>query len=221
MRILIIGAEGSMGKRYVSILDYLGYKYKLDYDLEDTEYFGPKLDYNDFDTYIIATPTKTHFDVLKKIKKYAKRILCEKPVTTDLRELKEILSWEQDLTMMMQYQELVPSSNGTKPLLSSYDYFRSGDDGIFWDCMQVIALHEGEFNNLNVKNESPVWNAWINSNMIKFSMMDTAYIYFIKKWLNGYKMEPNYIYEIHKKVIAYKEWYDQSHNRDSGEKHVD
>ena len=42
-----------------------------------------------YDTFIIATPTKSHFNYLKNLIKYSpKLIVCEKPISTNFRELK-------------------------------------------------------------------------------------------------------------------------------------
>jgi len=48
---------------------------------------------NTFDLLVIATPTETHLDVFKKIKNFkSKIVLCEKPLSDNLQDTKEIIN---------------------------------------------------------------------------------------------------------------------------------
>jgi hypothetical protein len=217
-KILLMGSEGSMGKRYQAILNYLEVPFDC-YDIGLHQEHG-----TEYDHYIIATPTDTHYEILKSLKDSKSKILCEKPITKDMPELEEILSWGLNLTMMMQYQELkgrgIPNGSAQDQIISFYDYFRTGPDNLPWDAMQVIALHEGEVKDVLVSNELPYWCVQINNEILNLAKMDLAYIVFVNKWIQSDFMTKEFILNAHKKVHQYKEYHDQSHNRHSGQKHI-
>jgi len=218
-RYLILGSEGSMGTRYQSILRQLNLKYSC-YDPVKHNHENI-YDYDQFDGIILATPTYTHFNILQELKGFKKRILCEKPVTKDFQELEKIISWGLDLTMMLQYQHLLFDQVGEIKKFGSeigpsyYNYFRTGKDGLCWDCMQTIALHNGPMEKLNIKNDSPVWSCMINNETLRFNLMDHAYIRSVMEWAFGAIQDENLIFNAHKKVIEYKEIYGQGFDRHS------
>lgn len=188
---MLIGSEGSMGKRYQAILKYLG---------EPFECWDKKLEVPDvpldgrYSRIIIASPTESHASWVKWFQRYNKPILCEKPLSHDLGEVKEMLGY-QLLTTMLQYSQLV-HSHSEEP--SHYDYFRTGPDGLAWDCFQIIGLAKGK---VTLKNESPIWDCKINGQRLDIAAMDGAYLSFVKGWLSGrIKQNPNDIYQMHVKT---------------------
>ncbi len=172
---LIIGSEGSMGKRYQAILKFLGEPFGC-YDLK-THGFLKLCD--QYSRYIIATPTHTHLEWVARLDEYLKPILCEKPLSKDLVEVKEILKCKSPLSMMMQYTWLFDRHSFGR---SFYDYYNHGPDGLIWDCFQIIALASGE---IELKESSPVWSCRINGTKIQRQAMDAAYVEFVRAWLKG------------------------------------
>lgn len=194
---LIIGANGSMGKRYQAILKHLDEPaWCVDKDHDANTIFERAMK---ADRIIICTPTETHFSFLKKLLVLGKPILCEKPITKHLPELMEIFKLSKKhstpFTMMLQYSELVnPSTSGA----SYYDYFRTGNDGLIWDCLQIIGLSKDD---VDIKNESPVWMCRINGQSLKLSDMDHAYLNFVRKWIDG-KINQDFeeLFKMHEKT---------------------
>jgi hypothetical protein len=196
MSILILGSEGSMGKRYQAILKFLNQDYvckdKIHSEFPD-EYLTEKID-----GVIIATPTDTHLELIQQYLRYGVPILCEKPVTKHLAELKalgyELRSSRTPFRMMYQYQCLdYPTSKG----VSWYDYFRHGNDGLVWDCLQVIGLARGA---VNLAEESPIWDCSLNGKALSLSQMDLAYIDYVKGWLNCPSQDYEQIWDAHVKT---------------------
>jgi hypothetical protein len=194
---LIIGADGSMGKRYQAILRHLG-KEVLCADIEHKA--KEILSMVELcDRVIIATPTETHRYYLKKLIPMKIPVLCEKPVVKKTNEiaviLNEVEKFGTPFTMMNQYYEI------SKSLLdrpSSYDYFRTGKDGLIWDCLQIIGLAQGE---VTLENKSPIWKCTINGETLNFADMDRAYVSFVEKWVNDRVIQsPEYIFKIHQKT---------------------
>lgn len=198
MSIVLIGSEGSMGKRYQAIFRYLGIKFQS-FDA----HHGLRLvtqAVSKAEGVVIASPTATHAQYIRALAPLRKPILCEKPVMKDLAELRECLAQLRDagtpFRMMLQYSMLVqPNRIGR----SFYNYFRHGSDGLIWDCLQVIALARGP---CALKEESPVWSCMINGQRLNIAHMDAAYIAYIQKWLRDPSQDLEGIYAIHERVRA-------------------
>lgn len=196
--VLIIGSEGSMGKRYQAILKYLEIPFS---GVDINHSVGFVLNkVADASRVILCTPTDNHFSYLEKIIPIGKPILCEKPISRSLREMERILGLieqhRSNFAMTFQYSELVPANQD--PGQSHYHYFRSGKDGLIWDCLQIIALAKGE---IEISNDSPVWRCMINGRKLSLSDMDHAYLNFTRKWLDGGIVQsPERLFEIHEKT---------------------
>lgn len=199
---LIIGALGSMGARYQAILGYLGLEFEC-VDKEDSEESIISKAQKSSEI-IICTPTETHFSYLKKLIPLQIPILCEKPISKNLMEMEEILDYVEafktKFSMAFQYSELIPKDQSSGR--SYYNYFRSGRDGIVWDCLQIIALAKGD---VVLLNESPIWKCMINGLELNLSDMDAAYVTFIEKWINGQIHQTTHeLFKIHEKVERLK-----------------
>lgn len=192
MKIFIFGCKGNMAKRYAAILEHLGHSWCG----EDLDYSEGLL--SDCDAVIVATPTDTHVKVLRQILDCGKPILCEKPITKDLKELRQLMAdcvlAGTKLQMVSQYDHLV-DWEGRGP--SYYDYFKTGPDGMPWDCLQIIWLAKGE---VEIGNKSPVWICKINGMPLDLNDMDGAYVDEIKAWLNRPRNDIGRILDSHEKV---------------------
>jgi hypothetical protein len=199
-----------MGKRYQAIMDYLDIAYvcydiKLCYDIKRGISLSDFITGNDtyIDRVIIASPTPTHYSVFKSLTKhlFQPKILCEKPLSTDLNEVLEMVKY--GVNTMMQYRYLRQDKTYSTEHDSSYNYFRSGSDGIAWDCFQIIAFHNGPLEQISLKSNSPIWKCSINSDALSIRHMDRAYVDFFKAWLAGDKMDENFVFIAHKRVLSY------------------
>lgn len=201
MKIMVIGSEGSMGQRYRAILRYLGHSFvgvDVQHDEETVLDLASRVD-----GVIIATPTPTHSYFIHLLSPTIKvPILCEKPICKHPDELKDILTLceinKTNLTVMMQYKMLLdPARKG----FSHYDYFRTGNDGLTWDCFQIIALSNGP---VRVANTAPVWDCMINGQKLFLSDMDRAYVDFVQKWIEEPGDDLKEIEAFHQKVVKYE-----------------
>ena len=200
MSILIIGANGSMGVRYQSILRYLEQDYKCADKNHSLMLINKMVE--DSDGVIIATPTESHADYIKMACAHKRPILCEKPVTRDVAKLKATLAHVREsrtpFQMMYQYKELV-SSQLTD--WSYYNYFRHGNDGLVWDCLQIIGLARGE---VTLEDTSPIWRCSINGKALDSKFMDGAYVNYVRKWLRNPTGDLGEIVAVHEKVLDYE-----------------
>jgi hypothetical protein len=193
-RPLIVGARGGMGRRYTAILRKLGIE-PLMMDLGDMVPKG-------YDSVIIATPTAMHAQHVLNFLPSNVPILCEKPLSTSLKQVNAICSVVDQkgakLDMVNQYRYCA-GEDSTFTDLTSYDYFNTGRDGLFWDCISIIALAN---DHALIKNESPIWSCVINGKQLRLSGMDWAYLKMIELWLAGDLKGhgTDYIRMAHKKV---------------------
>jgi hypothetical protein len=199
--VVILGANGSMGKRYQSIFRYLG----VGFHAMDVGYTDAQVDaaVSASQGVVIATPTGTHSRIIQRLAPLRKPILCEKPVIQDTAELKQVLELLADartpFRMMFQYSVLSePGRIGR----TSYNYFRHGSDGLVWDCMQIIGLARGP---ISLREESPVWSCVINGQTLNSRHMDAAYIAYVQTWLRSPAQASAQIQEIHDKTRDYAE----------------
>lgn len=193
-RPLILGSDGNMGKRYSAILR------SLEVDFIPNEGQGLPVK-GDFDGVIIATPTYMHCQHIRKVWDYGVPILCEKPLGTDLAEVLDLCrDAERDgikLRMANQYAQLVPEGAHGQTV---YDNWRTGGDGLAWDCISVIALAK---RTIYLDNKSPVWTCVINGKHLSLSDMDGAYVQMIRGWLGGDVDGIDYIRKAHLRVTEY------------------
>ena len=101
IRIGVIGL-GKMGKNHLNILSFLNsveVKFVSDLDNKKNNNKNFLFTKNPFsllkevDAVIIATPTFTHFDIIKKIGKKVKNIFVEKPLAQNFSEVKKIINF--------------------------------------------------------------------------------------------------------------------------------
>jgi hypothetical protein len=190
---LIIGSNGSMGRRYQAILKHLEVPFEC-YDIGT----GTQ-DWSRFDNFILATPTDLHFRYVKNLEVFKKPILCEKPLSTDHSEFVRILDASCPISMMMQYAYFDRDYAHGK---TKYDFYNHGKDGLVWDCFQIIALARGE---VEVKESSPIWHCTLNGQEIDLKQMDRAYVWAVRRFLDGIYIPKEKLLEYHLKVKSYEE----------------
>ena len=184
-----------MGRRYAAILEHLGHEW-------GGEDLGPqgKGSFGDSDAIIIATPTSTHADLIRKVMWLGKPILCEKPICKDMGELRNLMSdcvkAGARLQVVSQYDYLVRQGDQGP---TQYDYFKTGPDGLPWDCIQIVD-HARDTPTL--KNKSPVWHCVINGKVLNLADMDGAYVRMIDEWLARPRNDISRILESHAKCAA-------------------
>jgi hypothetical protein len=197
--VFIFGINGNMGKRYATILKYL----EVDVYGVDLGY-GNLADLDKCDGVIIATPTDTHVGHMESLfDVYSLPVLCEKPFTKSEPQLQKFIDeheafYADKITMVNQYSFLVPSASvGT----SFYNYFKTGNDGLLWDCINVIGIAETM---PDLKTTSPIWKCQINGHRLNIQDMDRAYLEMIRNWVHEpTKTNWYYMKKAHEKIFAH------------------
>jgi hypothetical protein len=193
-KIAVIGGLGNMGRRYALILKHLGHEpIVIDFGSQGTNHPG---DIKKADGIIIATPTKNHVSQILEYSEYKKPILCEKPFSKVFAEVEKAVNVDCPLRMINQYEHYM--LNWAAAGKTWYNYFKTGDDGLLWDCISIIGLARGE---IAIKNDSVIWDCWINGKMLDIRWMDNAYIWMIQDWIAGNNDNKSYILKAHKRVM--------------------
>lgn len=215
-RVCILGGKGNMGRRYATVLRYLGI-YPLPIDLDATLQ-ERRHALGCCEGIVIATPTKQHYWDVLELAALRKPLLVEKPLATNMKHVGNAVelcrSLGTSLAMINQYMKLDdPSSEGP----SFYDYWNHGRDGFAWDCISVVALARGS---ISLAEKSPLWRCQLNGKRLSVADMDTAYIEMIRAWASDPQPSYDYITSAHEKVIQFERNHGikthQSTDRNSG-----
>jgi hypothetical protein len=187
MKILIIGSNGSTGKRYSKILSENGNEI-IPYDIEEFKK-DLGLEIPSCDKAIIACPTKIHYHLYFRTKTWnynlkPNDILIEKPVSDKIEnitgtyvikpiECKMVCNW----AFVFPDEILYP---GTSTVY--YNYLNTGKEGYWFDTCQLHILSNGRG---QITNDSPQFNAKINDRTITKKMIEKSYERMICSWLNN------------------------------------
>lgn len=194
--IILLGANGGIAKRYKAILNYLGQEWRGFDVLDDIQTVHQAVQKSD--GIIIATPTDTHTNLIAEYSVKGKPILCEKPISKNIDEVRQIedfcRSHQVPLQMVYQYQYLVkPRSIGE----SIYDFYEHGKDGLIWDCIQIVGLSRRE---PELRERSPHWFCKINGHTLNKADMDPAYTHMVGLWIRNPKDNLGMMLEAHEKT---------------------
>lgn len=190
-KVAVVGASGNMGRRYALILEQFCNCEVVRIDLDNRF----NVDHSDCDGYIIATPTENHIGDILHYAQWKKPILCEKPISKSMLKLNCLMATpDLDLSMINQYWFL----DWHKEIgHTSYNYFKTGSDSLYWDCINIIGTARTTF---DIKNDSLIWECKLNGCYASISEMDQAYIDNIWHWVKGWRNK-DYILPTHMKVL--------------------
>lgn len=178
--VLLIGGMGSVGLRYQAILKSLNVPY-LVYDAESLEGFSceGKRNFEDieFGKAMICSPTDTHLNYVRKLIHLDKTFLCEKPLTKDPEDLAYINAEYPKGFMVCNYKFITKIYGEDVNL--SYNYYRSGRDGLLWDCCQLVYIDP----DCELLNDSPLWDFSVNGHPIPYRALELSYVQMIKSFI--------------------------------------
>ena len=178
MKVLIIGSNGSIGKRYCAILKSLKVDY-ITYDNLQGSFESLKAQHDgDFDAAIICTPTEHHIEYVKGLISLRKVFLCEKPLSKFLVDCEEVKEYKNGY-VVCNYKYIADKYK--PPYSIFYDYYNTGMDGILWDACQLLYLDP----NCNLSISSPKWNLVINENWIRYRELEDSYVRMLKDFVKG------------------------------------
>lgn len=173
MKVLLVGSEGSIGQRYKAILNYL----KVPFFTYDVKTDRRNVLYKEYSHLIVATPTYTHLDIAQAIPKDV-FALIEKPIVTKEKDLLTLEKALHPRIFQVNQYAYIPGINGDGE--TYYNFFRTGSDGILFDCITLIYLAKSI---INLGNTSPFWQCKINGRDILYQSLEQSYVNMIKDFL--------------------------------------
>lgn len=190
--IFISGISGNMGRRYAIILHDLGIKvYGADERLSFTQQAMVCAEHK-CDGIIIASPTNTHLDAINIFHNFWSRpILVEKPLGRCVPGIDRSFN----IRMVNQYEYLIDKDRVGS---TYYNYYKTGSDGVYWDCINIIGLANGP---VKLETSSARWRCIINGQELSIADMDGAYYSMIENWLTDPKPNHEYQVKAHSKVV--------------------
>lgn len=173
--ILVVGGNGNMGRRYCKILGAHAIDHKI-LDLNNLHH--AKFLIEECSKMIIATPTELHEQYIEKALDRGIDVLCEKPISKNLNFVRSLRGKQvkmvnnyfyaygkalaRQLKTIGEFELQWHKLDGLREKRiedTTYNYHYSGQDGIGWDCIQLIQYALGR---VHFKNKSVVWSASIN-----------------------------------------------------------
>lgn len=173
MKVLVIGGLGRIGTRYRAILNYLGIPnvtHDIRQDCEPWEEI-------DFTHAIIATPTNQHFVYMHRLAELGKPFLCEKPVSKKLEEIEPFTGYKQGY-VVNNYAYMFNKFEKDSCKIT-YDYFCTGQDGVAWDCIQLLYLDQ----DATINTKSPIWMVFNREKKYTYADVEWSYVSMIIDFL--------------------------------------
>jgi len=171
MKTLVIGSEGSTGKRYCRILGEMGHDV-IKYDIGDMAHSLPS-----YDKVIIATPTKTHREYFYLLPPTERdNILVEKPAAATIDDLNNF-----DSKMVCNWAFVFPDR--VLKLGKHHVYYCSkyhGKEGYWFDTCQLHILSNGRG---EIHEGSLSMDAAIDGEIVTLPMIEASYVRMIDAWL--------------------------------------
>jgi hypothetical protein len=180
--ILLLGSDGSIGKRYTAVLKDLDIPY-IGWDKATATNYWQDLS---FDKAIVATPTDTHFDICNKLIDLQKPFLCEKPLSKNQNECDHLVRRAKTYgvkgAVVCNYKFVCPEE---KIRSIEYDSYYTGGDGFAWDLCQIIYLAFQNNARLHLRNKSPVWSMRINDEAVSLRDVHWSYVDMLHAFSNN------------------------------------
>lgn len=174
--ILIVGGNGSIGRRYQTILKYLEIPFKV------CE-IGDQISDFKFDKAIIASPTNMHIEHIGILSRFGVPILCEKPVSKD-PAWADYFSGSNNIFVVNNYAYLLNNEKFKGPLSTIfYDFYNTGKDGMVWDCCQLVHLASTYSARIFLNKTSPIWTLNLNGWDVEYKYIEWSYIEMIQDFV--------------------------------------
>ena len=212
MKIMLVGALGSIGRRYAHILhrikgiDLVALDPAFDAKHRNADWFTerniptlspnkgqdyvwPKRDEYKPDKVLIASPTNTHDEWCRKCIEHKTAFMCEKPLTKDLDSCVS-LAIAADSTgtpahVVCNYKFALQGTTRSYYDPISYNYYSTGNDGALWDCAQLLYFNP----DMKIQTDSPIWTLEVEhrrrTQNLPYRKLEMGYIEMIEDWLGG------------------------------------
>lgn len=186
MKVLVIGAKGSIGRRYCAILKHIGVKYEV-WEYPKTPRLLLETYEGSVDMAIVASPTDTHGEYCGALMDMDMPFLCEKPLSKNIDVCMSLARKQKmyGLTKCNVVNNYWFLFNKLAPMKSIYyDYYNTGRDGIEWDLCQLIAYADERGLSFDYDTSSPIWTLKVDGAIVPYDRLEQSYIDMVYSWLH-------------------------------------
>lgn len=194
MKILIVGAKGSIGKRWCAVAKYLGHK-TIEVDIDNEELISSE----SYDRAIVATPTITHKDVVESISEDV-QILCEKPFVNEDDENFDI---PDNVRIVNNWSYFTQNHLKIGSHRIQYLNFTCGNESLFENLFQPLAYSKNYSLDLN----SPFLKISIDNKVVSHEDIENSYMFLFEDWIKDSKHAGFDKDEYHKAHRHAKHWF--------------
>jgi hypothetical protein len=171
MKILIIGNEGSTGKRYEKIIRSLGHQI-TGYDIKELGHTIPNCD-----RAIIASPTLTHIHYARYCQERRIHYLVEKPACSSVYDVDEMTGcMVNNWCFVFDHITLLP---GSHKIFYRNNY--TGTEGYWFDTCQLHILSDRTGSIIKRRGG---FDTTIDGRVVTLKDIEDSYVRMIKSWLN-------------------------------------
>jgi len=175
--IALIGGNGSIGRRYQAVLNYIKEPYLVIEKDDDPAI----LDRPDITHAIIATPTETHMEWCERAAHKNIWFLCEKPLSKHREEIKPLL--QKTGFVVNNWAFVSTNMNNTQANHLSYNFYNTGRDGLVWDVCQLVYLSHLANGILEVRTDSYEWAAHWNGVQVPYNFIEASYLQMVRAFI--------------------------------------
>lgn len=178
---LVIGALGSIGRRYVQILENMKCEvYQSDIKTAST----PTIEWinnHGIMRIVVASPTFTHLKYASYLSGSKAFVLVEKPIIISKDEY-EIFPKKENIRMVSNWLWLpgINPAPGTNTIY--YDYFDQGKEKYEYNMAQPIYLGD---KHSAFKSKSTIFRCFINSIQVFIEDVQRSYVNMVDMWIKN------------------------------------
>lgn len=180
--ILLVGGNGSIGRRYQAILQFMRTPYMV-HEANDTETFESKLK-KGITKAIIATPTNSHVNFCREFANRSIPFLCEKPLSKNIDEVKWIQTICKKSPGYVVNNYAFLNEGLEPPIHFRYDFYNTGKDGLVWDICQLIYLARKYEAELCVRTNSYWWDMEWGTIQVPYAWIEQSYMRMLRAFLS-------------------------------------
>jgi hypothetical protein len=175
--ILLIGGNGSIGRRYQSVIRALEYPFEI--------YDNPKHKAGDpwnknVSHALICTPTETHTFWAKECARAEIPFLCEKPFS---KRPSDALRFKDAKAFVVNNYNFLPCAQVPRKIY--YNFYNTGKDGLVWDVCQLVYLAWKNGVELEVTRDSFWWDMKWGQHQVPYNDIERSYYYMVKAFMTG------------------------------------
>lgn len=177
--IALIGGDGSIGRRYQAVLNFLQQPYRV------IEKGDAKEGLDGCQKALICTPTEEHMNWAWECCYRKIPFLCEKPFgksTTSARTLKERGA---EGYVVNNWAFVARNFDNQLPTSLSYNFYNTGKDGLIWDVSQLILLADQAGCVLEVRTDSYCWEVEWSGARVPYAFIEQSYLHMLRAFLQG------------------------------------